>query len=734
MRTFFLPLLVLALAPCVFGKTPVPAQKSVEDIAEEVKPSVVKVMQEGREGLDGLGTGFVVSKDGLIATNLHVIGEARRLEIEMSDGTKHEVTEITATDSHWDLALLRVAAKDLKPLPLANSDSIKQGQSVVAMGNPEGLAFSIVDGVVSEYPDVVNEVPMIRLAIPIERGNSGGPLLDRQARVLGLLTMKSAVTDNLGFAMPVNELKRLIAEPNPVPIERWLTIGVLNPRSWQPALGSRWTQSSGTLKSSGMGSGFGGRTLCLSKSEVPKDSFEVAVNVKLDDESGAAGLLFCAQDSDHYYGFYPSNGKMRFTRFEGADVYSWTVLSEFPTEAYRPGTWNHLRIRVEPEKIIGWVNGQQVLSHEDTGLRGGQVGLCRFRSPAAEYRGFRVGTDLSEKNIPAALASSIHKALDQFTATKIGRDETLAELLEDPASARRLMIEKRRELERQTAALRDLEKDLHRRAVTRDLLAELAKPEEKIDLLRASLLLARHDNAEVDVPQYLQQFGRMVDELKNDPEIKKGTASAVKRLNRYLFEESGFHGSRHDYANKSNSYMNALLDDREGLPITLSVLYLELAHRLGIENVFGVPLPGRFMVGWKDGPEGEVELIDAFNRGKETTVEQAALELSDRGRFDEAELEPAAKRDILLRMLRNLLSSALDDEKAVKESLSYLDLTVAIDPDSSVERITRAQMHQRLGDKAAARVDVQWLIEHFPESGPEEFRSKLDEWLQSLRD
>jgi regulator of sirC expression with transglutaminase-like and TPR domain len=734
MRTFLFPLLVLALAPSAFGKSPTPAQKSVEDIAEEVKPSVVKVMQEGREGLDGLGTGFVVSEDGLIATNLHVIGEARRLEIEMSDGTKHEVTEITATDSHWDLALLRVAAKDLKPLPLANSDSIKQGQSVVAMGNPEGLAFSIVDGVVSEYPDVVNEVPMIRLAIPIERGNSGGPLLDRQARVLGLLTMKSAVTDNLGFAMPVNELKRLIAEPNPVPIERWLTIGVLNPKSWQPALGSRWTQSSGTLKSSGMGSGFGGRTLCLSKSEVPKDSFEVAVNVKLDDESGAAGLLFCAQDSDHYYGFYPSNGKMRFTRFEGADVYSWTVLSEFPTEAYRPGTWNHLRIRVEPEKITGWVNGQQVLSHEDTGLRGGQVGLCRFRSPAAEYRGFRVGTDLSEKSIPAALASSIHNALDQFTATKAGRDETLAELLEDPASAHRLMIERRRDLEKQTAALRDLEKDLHRRAVTRDLLVELAKPEEKIDLLRASLLLARHDDVEVDVAQYLQQFERMVDELKNDPEVKKGTSSAVKRLNRYLFEESGFHGSRHDYANKSNSYMNALLDDREGLPITLSVLYLELATRLGIAHVFGVPLPGRFMVGWKGGPEGELELIDTFNRGKKTTVEQAALELSDRGRFDETELKPAAKRDILLRMLRNLLSSALDDEKAVKESLSYLDLTVAIDPDSSVERITRAQMHQRLGDKAAARVDVQWLIEHFPESGPEEFRSKLDEWMQSLRD
>lgn len=738
MRAFLLPFLVLALAPLSSGKPPAAVPKatvkSVETIVQEAKPSVVKVMQEGREGLDGLGTGFVVSKDGLIATNLHVIGEARRLEVEMSDGTKHEVTEITATDAHWDLALLRIAAHDLKPLALADSDAIKQGQPVVAMGNPEGLAFSVVDGVVSAYPDVVREVPMIRLAMPIERGNSGGPLLDRQGRVLGLITMKHSITENLGYAMPVNELKNLIAKPNPVPMERWTTIGVLNSKQWQPVLGSRWTQRSGTIKSSGLGQGFGGRTLCLSKAEVAGEAYEVAVNVRLDDESGAAGLVFCAQDEDHYYGFYPSAGKMRFTRFEGPDVYSWVVLEEFPTEAYRPGSWNHLRVRVEPDRIIGWVNGQKVLEHEDAGLRGGQAGICRFRSPAAEYRGFRVGADLGDKAIPEAVAASINAALDHFSASESGRDKTLDDLLRDPASARRMLVERRRDLEKQTAALKELEKDLHRRAVTRDIVAELAKPEDKIDLLRLTLLLARHDNAETDVPQYLQQVTRMVDELKDDPEIKKGTAAAVKRLNKFLFEECGFHGSRHDYGSKSNSYMSELLDDREGLPITLSVLYVELARRLGVADVFGVPLPGKFMVGWKEGPEGEIQLVDAFERGKALTVAEAALELSSEGQFEESELQAASKRDILLRMLRNLLGSALDEENSVKDSLPYLDLTVAIDPEASMERITRAQMRQRLGQKAAAREDVQWLIEHFPETAPDELRAKLDEWLQSLRD
>jgi serine protease Do len=736
MRAFIIAigLFLIASLP-VLGKTPktAVAMKSVEDIAAEVKPSVVKVMQEGREGMDGLGTGFVVSADGLIATNLHVIGEARRLEVEMSDGTKHEVTEITATDAHWDLALLRVACKTLKPLSLADSDRVRQGQPVVAMGNPEGLSFSIVDGVVSEFPDIVNEVPMIRLAMPIERGNSGGPLMDRHGKVLGLLTMKSVVTDNLGFAMPVNELKRLIEKPNPVPMARWLTIGVLNPKLWQPLLGGRWTQHSGVIESKSMGSGFGGRTLCLSKSKLPKDAYEIAVNVKLEEESGAAGLAFCAQDEDHYYGFYPSNGKMRFTRFEGADVYSWTVLSEFATEAYRPGQWNHLRIRVEEGQITGWVNDQRVLVHEDKGLRGGQVGLCRFRSPEAEYRGFRLGSDLSETMIPSALADRLQKAVDHFQTSKGSREETLGELLHEPAAARRLVIEQRRELEKQAAALRELEKDLHRRTVTRDLVAELAKPEDQIDLLRASLLLARHDDVEVELSQYMQQFSLMVDDLKSDPEICKGTVAALKRLNRYLFEEGGFHGSRHDYESKSNSYMSALLDDREGLPITLSVLYLELASRLKIPQVYGVPLPGRFMVGYKDGPEGELQLLDVFNQGKQLTVQQAALDLTESGEFDPELLEPTTKRNIILRMLRNLMSGTLDQEAEVKEALPYLNLVVAIDPDSMVERLTRAQMNQRIGEKASALSDVQWLIEHFPETGPENMRAMLDEWSQSLR-
>jgi serine protease Do len=726
MRTL-LPLVLWMLLPTARMQA-----KSVEEIAAEVKPSVVKIMQVGREGLDGIGTGFVVAADGLIATNLHVIGEARRLEVETADGTRHEVTEVTATDAHWDLALLRVGSR-LKPLPLGDSDRIRQGQPVVAMGNPQGLAFSVVDGVVSEYPDLIDDIPMIRLALPIEKGNSGGPLLDREGRVLGILTLKSARTENLGFAMPVNELKRMIASPNPVLMERWLTIGVLNPKLWQPLFGARWTQRAGIIQADTPGAGFGGRSLCLWQPEVPPAVFEAAVEVKLDDESGAAGLAFCADGGDRHYGFYPSAGKLRLTRFEGGDVYAWTILADVPSDAYRPGEWNQLRVRVEAGTLRCWVNGRLLLTQEDTGLRGGRAGLCKFRNTVAQFRRFRLGADLAEKPLPEALALRIRGALDGHADGRVDRDQTLERLLADPGASRRLMTERRGELERQAAELRELEKELHRRSVTRELLAELAKPEEKIDLMRATLLLARHDNAEVDVEHYLQAFARMVDDLRGDPALRRGTGAAVARMREYLFDQGGFHGSRHDYQSRSNSYMNEVLDDREGLPITLSVLFVELASHLGIKEVHGLPLPGQFMVGYKEGPEGELQLLDAFDRGRPLSVEQAALQLTESGRFDEAVLRPASKRTIILRMLRNLLGSALDDEAAARESMPYLNLLLAIDPEAAVERLTRARLHQRLGDKAAAAADVRWLTEHFPEQGPDQLRQQLEQWLESLQ-
>ncbi|MCA9071549.1 MAG: trypsin-like peptidase domain-containing protein, partial [Planctomycetaceae bacterium] len=249
----------------------------VKKLTAMVRDSVVVVSFTGRNNKTiGLGSGFVISEDGLIATNMHVIGEARPVFVKMADGKRHAVTEIHATDRNLDLAILKIDAKNLKPLKLGDSSSLKQGEDVVALGNPQGLTFSVVRGVVSGRREI-DDKPMIQLAIPIEKGNSGGPLLDRFGRVHGILTMKSLVTQNLGFAVEINALKPLIEQPNPIALSGWLTIGTLSPKQWTALSGANWRQRAGRIHVDGRGEGFGGRALALWKTRPPQVPFEVGV-------------------------------------------------------------------------------------------------------------------------------------------------------------------------------------------------------------------------------------------------------------------------------------------------------------------------------------------------------------------------------------------------------------------------------------------------------------------------
>jgi len=709
------------------------AEQSVADIAAAVKPSLVKVMQVGRQGVDGLGSGFVLDAEGLIATNRHVIGDARRIKVETSDGAVEEVTEVVATDVHLDLAILRIPRKGLKPLLLGDSDTLRQGDRIVAMGNPEGLAYSVVDGVISEPRREIDGVSMIQVAVPIERGNSGGPLLDRQGRVLGLLTMKSARTDNLGFAMPVNALKKLIAKPNPVPMSRWLTIGVLNPRVWKPLLGAQWTQRGGVVRVEQMGAGFGGRSLCLWVAEKPATEFEAEVTVRLDDEAGAAGLAFCADGGDQHYGFYPTAGKMRLTRFDGPDVYSWKILADAASDAYRPGDWNTLRVRVDAGRIQCFVNGRQVFDQQDAELRGGQLGLCKFRATEARYKGFRFGPELADETLDPALTKELRQSMNGLLAGKQTRDATMEKLLQDPLLSQRMLAEQSKAMEQSAATLRELETDLHRGAVARDLVRQLAQPDEQTDLLRCALLISRHDNPELDIESYVRDFARMADELKDDLEIKKGPLAAVLRLKNFLFEENGFHGSRHDYDSRSNSYLNEVLDDREGLPITLSIIYLELAARLGIADVAGIPLPTRFMVGYRVKPDDEFRLLDVFDGGKPLTMDEARALVAGDSPLPHEATQPASKKEIILRMIRNLLGRALSVDDVTKEAMPYVNLILTIDPLAFRERFTRARLREVAGNRTGAAEDIEWLREHPPEGLEAPQREALEAWGERLR-
>lgn len=705
---------------------------SAEALAEQAKASVVAVSFAGRDGQQaGLGTGFVISADGLIATNLHVIGEARPISVQFTDGKKYDVKEVHATDRQMDLAVLKVEAQDLTPLPLAAPDSLKQGAEVIALGNPQGLRYSVVKGVNSGTREIDGK-PMIQLAIPIEPGNSGGPVLDAQGYVQGIVTLKSAVTRNLGYAVNISALKVLLEKPNPVPMNRWLTIGTLDERFWKPLFGSRWRQRAGRIMVEGFGSGLGSRSLCISQEDLPELPYEIAVEVKLDDESGAAGLVFYSDENTKHYGFYPSNQSLRISRFDGSDVFLWRVLEEKKSNSYREGEWNQLKVRLEAERVLCFVNDEQVFEIKDQRYTQGKAGLAKFRNTVAAFRGFQVAREIAPYRPSRETAQKIIDLTEDLRVDRPPHDTLIEEVVKetDEKRAQQALQERARLLKKQAERLQQLAQSIHERAVRDDLQELFARQKEsEIDLLTAALLIARLDNAEVDVETYLNQIAGMVNEIQKTLPADATPKAKLKALNDYLFRETGFHGSRTNYYSRSNSYINETIEDREGLPITLAILYMELGRRLGLD-IEGVGLPGHFVVRVNSTAE-KGELIDVFESGEVVSEEaaKAMIVSANSGRFDEEFLKAQPKREIIKRMLRNLLNLARDDED-IPSMLRYVETMIAIDADLLQERWLRAVLRYQTGRITEAMADADFLLEKSPEGFDlrriHEFRNYLE--------
>ncbi len=186
-----------------------PGEATIIRVARQATPAVVSVTAPRV----GSGSGVVVSADGVILTNNHVVGNARVVEVGFSDGRRVS-GQVLGRDPSLDIAVVRVAETGLVAAPLGDSDRLEVGQTAIAIGNPIGLDRTVTTGIVS----AVNRSPrgfelggLIQTDAPINPGNSGGPLLDSQGRVIGINSAILRGTTGLGFAIPIN-LARNIAE------------------------------------------------------------------------------------------------------------------------------------------------------------------------------------------------------------------------------------------------------------------------------------------------------------------------------------------------------------------------------------------------------------------------------------------------------------------------------------------------------------------------------------------
>lgn len=685
---------VLCLLACAALASAAPP--SVE-VGARVKKSVLTILADRRdETRVGMGSGFVISADGLVVTNLHVIGHGRPIEVKSADGKTHDVTHVVAHDRELDLAILRLKGKGWKPLKLGDSSKLQVGQDVLAVGNPQGYEYSVVTGTVSGRR-TLEGAEMVQVAMPIEVGNSGGPLVDMEGRVHGVITLKSAVTPNLGLAVTSNELKKLLARPAPVTMAQWTALYAPDTSSWEPKFGARWRQKAGGISVDGEGAGFGGRSLLVYKQPAPPPPYDVGVWIKLGDESGAAGLFFLGQDDDTHYGFYPSRGKLRLTRFSGPDLSRWTILSEVSNAAWRPGDWNHLKVRIEPQKLTAYVNDQEVLTSADfagsPSGRGSRAGLIKFRESRAEFRDFALAPQI----LPVRLATGLVEKVTRLAGGAPLLPGTLppvplldALVPEAPGSVRALR-ERARALEHEAAGLKTLARAVHEAAVRAELERILAAPDMQVDLVHAALLVARLDHEDLDIEPYLAVVERLAAAVAARV---KPAMSESERVDQALavLREQGFHGSYGGYHSKANAYMHQVLDDREGIGVTLSILLIELARRQGV-HLAGVQFPGRFVA------LHGTRFLDPVDGREVVPGEDRPAPLSAKG--------------VIVRLLTHLLSVAhMDTDR--EGMLRYLDAILTLEPDSPEERWTRGAIHAQAGRLDAARADLDWLIARKP--------------------
>ena len=248
----FLLIAVFTLtAPAALAQTARPQalselSRSFETLAEKVSPSVVQIfvtgyalpdVDEGAAGAEpilerGSGSGVIVSPDGYVVTNAHVIENATRIEVELPFAATGGApgrsilgrrgrtvgAQVVAIDEETDLAVIKVQATSLPALPYGDSDSLRPGQVVLAFGSPLGLSSSVTMGVVSAVArQLAPEDPMIYIQTdaPINPGNSGGALVDVDGRLVGINTLifsQSGGSEGIGFAAPSNIVRNIVGQ------------------------------------------------------------------------------------------------------------------------------------------------------------------------------------------------------------------------------------------------------------------------------------------------------------------------------------------------------------------------------------------------------------------------------------------------------------------------------------------------------------------------------------------
>jgi hypothetical protein len=189
-----------------------PSRKDIPSIAKSANGSIVSIVMSDKDSKPlGQGSGFLVSNDGLVVTNYHVIAEGVSAVAKLPDGAFYLIDGVVASDKSRDVAILKAHGHNFRPLSLGNSDRVQVGEEVVAIGSPLSLESTVSNGIVSGMRTAEDlGGKFLQVTAPISPGSSGGPLFNMMGEVIGITTMYIKGGENLNFAIPINDAKRLL--------------------------------------------------------------------------------------------------------------------------------------------------------------------------------------------------------------------------------------------------------------------------------------------------------------------------------------------------------------------------------------------------------------------------------------------------------------------------------------------------------------------------------------------
>jgi len=242
---------------------------------------------------------------------------------------------------------------------------------------------------------------------------------------------------------------------------------------------------------------------------------------------------------------------------------------------------------------------------------------------------------------------------------------------------------------------------------------------DQFNLAEASLMLAQDVYPNIDIPGYVGQLDRIAEAIKKRIAGDAFAEQKLKALNYYLFNEMRFSGNIDEYYDPRNSYLNEVIERRTGIPITLSILYLEIGKRLGL-NLKGVSFPGHFLV--KLSVKRGQLVLDPFTGGEaqsEADLRQRLAQVLPSERAEQAQLdqylEPATPRQIIARVLRNLKNIYMQSGRH-EQALAVMHRMLLVMPESAEELRDRGLLYQKLECFRPALSDLQNYLRRRPEA------------------